>query len=91
MPDFENEPQVRAIYGRMVRLILEHKAETRVAHLSDEQIVEHAMEIIRTLLAVCAEARRAGDQATLDQLTWFTDACDAEDDETRPPPRPAQH
>lgn len=92
MPDFDTQPEIRTIHGRMVRLLLEHKAEARVADLSDEQIVEQAADIIRTLMAVVVEANDKGDHATLDQLAWFTDACDAEFDEESPPqPRPPQH
>jgi hypothetical protein len=90
MVDFSTEPEMRAIHGRMVRLLLEHKAEARLTDLSDEQIIEQAPDIIRTLMAVCVEAGRKGDQSTLDKLGWFTGACDAEFDEDRQPPR-TQH
>jgi hypothetical protein len=91
MPDFETEPDMRAIHGRFVRLFLEHKAEARVADLSDEQVVEQAPEIFRTLMTVYVEAGRKGDKATLDQLEWFVRACDAEFDEAAPPQGPPQH
>jgi hypothetical protein len=87
MPDFETEPELRAIHGRFVRLFLEHKAEARVADLSDEQVVEQAPAIFRALMAVYLEAERKGDQATLDHLEWFVRACDEEFDEARQPQR----
>jgi hypothetical protein len=92
MPDFETKPDMRAIHGRFVRLFIEHKAEAGVASLSDEQVVEQAPVIFVTLMAVYVEAGRKGDQATRDQLAWFTRACDEEFDEAhQPPPRRPLH
>jgi hypothetical protein len=92
MPGFDNEPNMRAIHGRFVRLFLEHKAEAGVAHLSDEQVIEQAPAIFERLVATCVEARRKGDQETVDQLAWFDHACDDEFDEARlPQPRRPQY
>ena len=66
------------------------RAKFTIQNLSDEQIVERSPDIIRTLMAVVVEADRKGDQAALEKLVWFTDACDAEFDEARTPPQ-AQH
>ena len=63
-----------------------------MANLSDEQVVEQAPAIFKTLTAVYVEAGRKGDRATRDRLAWFTRACDEEFDETRqPPPRRPLH
>jgi hypothetical protein len=62
MTDFDNEPDMRAVHGRFVRLFLEHKAEAGVEHLSDEQVIEQAPAIFERLMATCVEARRKSDQ-----------------------------
>ena len=93
MPDLNNERNMRAIDSRFARLFLEHKAEAGVADLSDEQVIEQVQAIFQRLNAACEEAARKSDGATLVRLTWFTEACHQEFDETQHPlpTRPPQH
>jgi|SRR4051812_29014850 hypothetical protein len=90
MNNFEPKSEMTMIHGRFVRLFLEHKDEAGLASLSDEQVVERAPEIFKTLMEVYVEAWRKRDKATRNRLAWFTRACDEEFDEThlRPAHRP---
>jgi len=48
---------------------------------------EQAPAIFDWLIAACVEAERKGNQATLDQLSWFVRTCDEEFDEACKPRR----
>jgi hypothetical protein len=65
----------KVIHTRFARLFLDHRTELQLTDKSDAEIVDLSGATFIALMTAVVVAQRANDQALLDRLTWFTDAC----------------
>jgi hypothetical protein len=74
-----DEPGLLSMWSRMVAQIIENKANSGLAHLSDQEVADNAAGIFHGLIKLCVEARHDPSKAhRLQAFGWFLDACRAE-------------